>query len=202
MHAPASFEDAASRHLETTDLPNQLRWDPTGRTWRVRAGRTWNAIPTEVAITTVCRFLADDLASRHDQREPIPTVLSGVRNAAGGWPDLRFKVTHPAANRITRLCSGSAAFHGIPGVPSTAHVQAVRPEDRAPTDALMVWADAAIIAKPGTFTRRAAIVDAYLAAHEPGSASRVSISTALRTVLGPPSVRSGARGWYGIALAS
>jgi hypothetical protein len=193
MFAPASFTDAASRYLETTGFPTRHRWDPSARTWRILNGDAWDAVPTEVMVTTVCRYLADDLEMNQLAQLPIPHVLTGVRHAAS-WTELRAKVNRASANNIVRLCSGAPAFHGIPSEASTTR--------DAPTDALTVWVSSALVSAPGVFIKRSTIVDAFLAAHAPGTATRRSVSEAIRSVLGEPSVREGLRGYRGITLAS
>lgn len=197
MFAPASFDDAASRYLEETDLPARFRWDPRSRRWAALDAGTWTYVPTEAAVTHFARYLADEFELMEARRAPIPVVLSGVPKAPT-WAHLRAKINRSAANAVARLASGSPAFIGLP----RDTVDAPRP---APSDEPVAeWVRSAVVSSPGSFLLRSTVTAAFKEAHghRAGIPSRQVVSRVAQDVLGATRKRAGQHGWPGVALAS
>lgn len=201
MFAPASLDDAAARFLETTALTTRFRWDPHRRSWAVRADEGWTHITTEMAVTTVARFLADEFEAREAFREPIPIVLSGVR-AAPTWATLRAKLSRSLVNAVTRYASGSAAFCGLDETPEP--TTAARPSTDAASGppAVAVWLRSAITSAPEAFLRRSSVTSAFASAHGNGvgTPSRQVVSRVAAGLFGDPVKRDGIYGWPGLIL--
>jgi hypothetical protein len=193
-HAPADFEDAAARYLDTTSLPDRYRYDPATTAWHELRAGTWAPLATNVVVTRFGRDLADEWEVMEAQGLPIPVVLSGVRGARS-WADLRAKITRRAINSAVFWASGSDAFHGLPAA-------IVTTPERIGVTAVVAWVQSATTPSPGAFLRRSALTAAFKAAHGTGHGvpSRQDVSRVASSVLGTPVKRSEV-GWPDLALA-
>ena len=199
MFTPASFDDAAARFLEETDLPSHFRWDPRSRRWSLLEDGTWSYVPTEVAVTYVGRYIADEFQMQEAQGKPIPSVLSGVPNAQT-WPHLRAKVNRSQANAVTRLASGSRSFCDLPSGTATPRSTDA---DLSVEAGVSAWIRSTVVPVEGTFLLRSAVTRAFRDAHAQARdlPSRQVVCRAAENVLGAPRKRAGQYGWIGHAMS-